>query len=165
MFIGSGSLTYLLLKHLPEQMPLTIVTNSMNVAEALREREWIDTYLIGGRVKPSGNMTDVLASESIRQFKFDIGFMTGGGISDEGIFVATPEVAAFGRAASAVSRRRIGMATHHVIGQDGFAKAGAVEDLDVLITDEKADQEVVKRIQETGVKVVVAKTEESSSSC
>ncbi|AVV59112.1 DeoR/GlpR transcriptional regulator [Paenibacillus glucanolyticus] len=165
LFIGSGSLTYLLLKHLPEQMPLTIVTNSMNVAEALREREWIDTYLIGGRVKPSGNMTDVLASESIRQFKFDIGFMTGGGISDEGIFVATPEVAAFGRAASAVSRRRIGMATHHVIGQDGFAKAGAVEDLDVLITDEKADQEVVKRIQETGVKVVVAKTEESSSSC
>ncbi|MEC0255869.1 MULTISPECIES: DeoR/GlpR family DNA-binding transcription regulator [Paenibacillus] len=160
LFIGSSSLTYLLLKHLPEQTPLTIVTNCMRVAEALREREWIDTYLIGGRVKPSGNITDVLANEFIRQFKFDISFVSGGGISDEGIFVATPEVAAFGRAVSAVSRRRIGMATHRILGQDGFARAGSVEDLDVLITDQKADQEVMDRIQELGVKVIVAKTEE-----
>lgn len=160
LFIGSSSLTYLLLEHLPEQMPLTIVTNCMRVADALREREWIDTYLIGGRVKPSGNITDVLANEFIRQFKFDISFVSGGGISDEGIFVATPEVAAFGRAVSAVSRRRIGMATHRILGQDGFARAGAVEDLDVLITDHKADQGVMDRIQELGVKVIVAKTEE-----
>lgn len=162
LFIGSSSLTYLLLKFLPKHMPLTIVTNSMRVAEVLREREWIDTYLIGGRVKPSGNMTDVLASEAIRQFKFDISFITGGGVSDEGIFVATPEVAAFGRAVSAVSRRRIGMATHHILGHDGFARAGAVEDLDVLITDQKADQETMARIQELGVKIVVAKTEETA---
>lgn len=160
LFIGSSSLTYLLLKFLPEQMPLTIVTNCMRVADALREREWIDTYLIGGRVKPSGNITDVLANEFIRQFKFDISFVSGGGISDEGIFVATPEVAAFGRGVSAVSRRRIGMATHRILGQDGFARAGAVEDLDVLITDHKADQGVMDRIQELGVKVIVAKTEE-----
>jgi DeoR/GlpR family transcriptional regulator of sugar metabolism len=94
--------------------PLTIVTNSMRVADVLREREWIDTYLIGGRVKPSGNITDVLANESVRQFKFDISFATGGGISDVGIFAATPEVAAFGRAVSAVSRRNIGIATHPI---------------------------------------------------
>ena len=66
-------------------------------------------------MKPSGNITDVLANEFIRQFKFDISFVSGGGISDEGIFVATPEVAAFGRAVSAVSRRRIGLATHRIL--------------------------------------------------
>ena len=48
-------------------------------------------------------------------------------------------------------------------GQDGFARAGAVEDLDVLITDQKADQEVMDRIQELGVKVIVAKTEEAQT--
>lgn len=160
VFIGSGSLSYVLLKHLPEQMPLTIVTNSMRVADALRERQWIETYLIGGRVKPSGNITDVLATEFIRLFKFDVSFVTGGGISEEGIFVATPEVGVFGRAVSAASRRRIGIATHHSLGNEGFAKAGRIEDLDLLITDEDADPEAIERIQALGVKVIVAQLEE-----
>ncbi|MFC5649516.1 DeoR/GlpR family DNA-binding transcription regulator [Paenibacillus solisilvae] len=161
VFIGSGAISYVLLKHLPEHMPLTIVTNSMRVADVLREQEWIDTYLIGGRVKPSGNITDVLANESVRQFKFDISFATGGGISEEGIFVATPEVAAFGRAVSAVSRRRIGITTHHSLGNDGFAKAGMIEDLDLLITDEDADPEAIERIRALGVKVIVAQVDDS----
>ncbi|WP_188996065.1 DeoR/GlpR family DNA-binding transcription regulator [Paenibacillus nasutitermitis] len=156
VFIGSGSLSYVLLKHLSDQMPLTVVTNSMRVADALKEREWIDTYLIGGRVKPSGNITDVLANEFVRQFKFDVSFTTGGGISEEGIFVATPEVGAFGRAVSAASRRRIGIAMHHSLGNEGFAKAGRIEDLDLLITDEDADPEAIERIQALGIKVVIA---------
>lgn len=160
VFIGSGALSYVLLHQLPDQMPLTIVTNCMKVADVLREREWIETYFIGGRVKASGNITDVLANEFVRQFKFDLSFITGGGISEEGIFVATPEVAAFGRAVSAVSRRRIGIATHHSIGNDGFAKAGFTQDLDLLITDEKADQEVVERIQALGVEVRIAQVED-----
>ncbi|WP_152393852.1 DeoR/GlpR family DNA-binding transcription regulator [Paenibacillus guangzhouensis] len=161
IFIGSGSTAYALLKHLPDHMPLTIVTNCMRVADELRGREWIDTYFVGGLVKASGNITDVLAIEFIRQFKFDMSFITGGGISDEGIFVATPEVAAFARAVSSISRRCIGIATHHAVGQDGFAKAGQIEDLDVLITDDQADQEVIERIRLLGVKVITAQGIES----
>lgn len=156
VFIGSGSLSYVLLKHLPDLMPLTIVTNSMRVADVLREREWINTYLIGGKVKPSGNMTDALANEFVRQFKFDIIFATAGGISENGLFVATPEVAAFGRAAGSLSRRNIGIATHHVLGNEGFAKSGPIENLDLLITDEEADPEAIERIQARGVKVIIA---------
>lgn len=160
VFIGSGSLSYVLLHYLPEQMPLTIVTNCMKVADALREREWIETFFIGGRLKSSGNITDVLAHEFVRQFKFDLSFITGGGVSDEGIFVASPEVAAFGRAVFSVSRRRIGLATYHSIGNDGFARVGSTEDLDLLITDEQADQEVVERIKALGVEVRIAQVED-----
>jgi len=161
IFIGSGSTAYALLKHLPDHMPLTIVTNCMRVADELRGREWIDTYFVGGLVKASGNITDVLAIEFIRQFKFDMSFITGGGISDDGIYVATPEVAAFARVVSSISRRCIGIATHHAVGHDGFAKAGQIEDLDVLITDDQADQEVIERIRLLGVKVITAQGIES----
>ncbi|QHT63664.1 DeoR/GlpR transcriptional regulator [Paenibacillus lycopersici] len=164
VFIGSGALAYVLLKHLPERLPLTIVTNSIRVADALRGREEIETYLIGGRVKPSGNITDVIANEFIRQFKFDISFMTGGGISEQGVFVSTPEVAAFLRAVSAASRRRIGISTHRTLGNDAFARAGQVEDLDVLITDWEADPEAVERIQALGVKVIAAQKDEDHES-
>lgn len=161
VFIGSGSLSYVMLKYLPDLMPLTIVTNSLRVADVLREREWITTYLIGGMVKPSGNMTDALANEFVRQFKFDIIFATGGGISENGLFVATPEVAAFGRAAGSLARRHIGIATHHILGNEGFAKVGPIENLDILITDEDADPEAIERIQALGVKVVIARVEDN----
>lgn len=162
IFIGSGSISYLLIKHLPERMPLTVVTNSMWVADALREREWIDTYLIGGLVKTSGNITDALANEFIRQFKFDIGFVSGKGVSDEGVFAATPEVAAFMQVVFKVSRRLIGLASHASIGNDGFAKAGSIEDLDLLITDEEAEAETIERIKLLDVNVIVAKVENRS---
>jgi len=162
VFIGSGSLSYVLLKHLPERMPLTVVTNSIRVADVLRERQWIETYLIGGRVKPSGNITDALATEFIRMFKFDVSFVTGGGISEEGIFVATPEVGAFSRAVISASRRCIGIATHHSLGNSGFSKAGRIEDLDLLITDENGNPEAIERIQALGVKVMLAQLEENN---
>ncbi|WP_192043647.1 DeoR/GlpR family DNA-binding transcription regulator [Paenibacillus rhizovicinus] len=160
VFIGSGAISYVLLKYLPEGMPLTIVTNSIRVADTLREREAIETYLIGGRVKPSGNITDVIANEFIRQFKFDISFMTGGGVSEQGIFASTPEVAAFLRAVASASRRRIGITTHRSLGNDGFARAGQIGDLDMLITDWDADPEAIERIQTLGVKVIVAQKDE-----
>lgn len=159
VFIGSGSISYVLLKYLPERMPLTIMTNCLRVADVLRERDWIDTYLIGGRLKPSGNITDTLANEFVRNFRFDISFATGGGISENGISVATPEVATFSRAVVSVSRRLIGLATHHALGNDAFAKSVPIQDLDLLITDEEADPEAIERIRALEVKVIVAKQE------
>jgi len=154
LFIGSGSTHYVLLKHLPERMPLTIVTNCMRAADALREKEWIDTYFIGGRVKRSGNVTDALANEFVRQFNIDIFFVTGGGISERGVSTATPEVAAFGRAVSSVSKRKIGLATYNIIGSDSFAKAMPIDELDLLITDDESDPEAVERIRSAGVHVI-----------
>lgn len=40
-----------------------------------------------------------------------------------------------------------------------IAKAGRIEDLDLLITDEDADPEATKQIQALGVKVIVAQLE------
>lgn len=162
VFIGSGPISYLMAKYLPDRMPLTVVTNNIRAADRLREREWIETYLIGGRLKSSGHITDAIASEFVRQFKFDISFVSGSGISDEGIFVSTPEAGAFSRAVAASSRRQIGLTTHRALGNDGFAKAGLIQDLDVLVTDWDADPEAIDRIRALGVKVVVAQKEEDA---
>lgn len=159
LFIGTGSVSYIMLKYLPEHFPLTVVTNCMWVAEALRERESIDTYLVGGLIKPSGNITDALAIDFMRKFKIDIGFVSGKGVSDEGLFVATPEVAAFGQVILQNARRIVALASHLSIGNDGFAKVGNMEDVDVLITDEDADAETIERIKALGVSVIVAATE------
>ncbi|MGA9173531.1 MAG: DeoR/GlpR family DNA-binding transcription regulator [Thermoactinomyces sp.] len=159
IFIGSAAIHYDMLKFLPQKMPFTVVTHSIQIAEALRDIECIDTYLIGGKVKRSGSITDALANEFVRHFSIDLSFATGGGISENGISTATPEVASFGRAINEVSRRKICLASHDKLGIDMFAKIVPIHHVDLVITDEQADQDAIQKIQDKGVKVIIAKVE------
>ena len=71
IFIGGASIHNAMLKYLPE-VSFTVITNSIEIAGHLREYKNIDTYLIGGKVKPSGNITDTFASELISRFSIDL---------------------------------------------------------------------------------------------
>jgi DeoR/GlpR family transcriptional regulator of sugar metabolism len=160
VFIGSTGLHYGMIKYLPN-FPFTVVTNSIKIADSLKERESLDVYLAGGKVKSSGNISDVLANEFLRQFTLDICFVSGGGISKNGVSTATPEVAALTRAASVISRRTICLAPHEKLGIDFFAKGCSVSDLDLLITDEEASIEAIEEIESMGVRVMIAPTSDA----
>lgn len=155
IFMSGGGMHHEILKHLPDYR-LTIVTNSLVTADALRGKENIDLYVVGGKVKSSGNMTDALVTNLISQYSFDLSFATGGGISDRGISTATPEVAAFMNAVGKVSRKRIGVFQHYKIGVNAFANVGPVSNLDVVITDDEAPRDHLSAIEQQGVKVVIA---------
>jgi DeoR family transcriptional regulator, fructose operon transcriptional repressor len=160
LFIGGAAIHYVLLKYLPD-VPLTVVTNSLKIAEALREKGNIDLYVIGGKVKNSGNMTDAIAAHLVSQFTFDLTFATGGGISERGISTATPEAASFMKAVSSVSKKSVGLFPHYKIGVNAFAHVGPVTNLEVVITDEDAARDHVLSLEQQGVKVLIAKTEGS----
>jgi DeoR/GlpR family transcriptional regulator of sugar metabolism len=161
VFIGSAGIHHGMLKFLPD-VPFTVVTNSIKVADTLKDRETLDVYLVGGKVKNSGSITDALANEFLRQFTLDICFVTGGGISKNGVSTSTPEVAALGRAAVEISRRKICLAPHEKLGIDFFVKEGPITDIDLLITDEEASIEAIEEIESKGVKVVIARTSEEN---
>ncbi|MEH7458550.1 DeoR/GlpR family DNA-binding transcription regulator [Bacillus sp. JJ1127] len=159
VFIGGASIHYTMLKYLPNTH-FTVVTNSMKIADTLKENEFIDTYLVGGKVKSSGNITDSLAYEFIQQFSIDLYFSTGGGVSINGISTATPEVASFGKAVSEISRRNICLAPHYKLGVEYFVKGESLREIDLLITDEEANEETIQQIENKGMKVLVAKSSE-----
>ncbi|MGG1658352.1 DeoR/GlpR family DNA-binding transcription regulator [Brevibacillus sp. NRS-1366] len=160
VFIGSAGIHYCMLPFLPD-LPITVVTNSIKVADALKDRETIDVYLVGGKVKNSGSITDALANEFLRQFTLDICFVTGGGISKNGVSTSTPEVASLGRVVAEISRRTICLAPHEKLGTDFFVKEVPITDIDLLITDDEASMEAIEEIESNGVQVVIAKTEEN----
>lgn len=159
VFISGSGIHYGMLKYLPE-FPFTVVTNSIKIGDHLKERTNIETYLVGGKVKRSGNITDSLAYDFIRQFSLDLCFITGGAISKNGISTATPEVASLGRSAIEISRKTICLAPHEKLGIDAFAKLGPITPIDILITDEEANIEAIEDIESKGVKVIIAKVGE-----
>lgn len=161
VFFGSTGIHYGMLNYLPD-VSFTVVTHSIKIADALKDREEVDVYLVGGKVKSSGSMTDALANEFLRQFTLDLCFITGGGISKNGVSTSTPEVAALGRVAVEISRRKICLAPHEKVGTDFFAKVCPIREIDLLITDEEADMEAIEEIESQGVKVCIARMDEES---
>lgn len=155
IFIGGASVHNAMLKYLPE-VSFTVITNSIEIAGYLREYKNIDTYLIGGKVKPSGNITDTLASELISRFSIDLYFSTGGGISLQGISTATPEVAYFSKRVSEIARRNICLVPHNKLGIDCFIRGESLKEIDIIITDEEASKETVQEFEKQGKQVVIA---------
>ncbi|WP_442604413.1 DeoR/GlpR family DNA-binding transcription regulator [Paenibacillus sp. KN14-4R] len=157
VFIGGAGIHYGMLKHLSRNMFFTVVTNSLKVAQTIREWDNIEAYVIGGKLHAkSGNLNDALAIEQIQRFSLDLCFLTGGGLSEKGLSTATPDGASFARALCGISRKKICLAPFEKMGVQKFASSVRLQDIDIVITDEEADLEIVQAIQAQGVQVIVA---------
>ncbi|WP_108672515.1 DeoR/GlpR family DNA-binding transcription regulator [Peribacillus acanthi] len=159
VFIGGAAIHYMMLKFLPRNFPYTVVTNSIEVAFYLRDLENVDTYLIGGNVKRSGNMTDSLANEFAKQFTVDLCFATAGAISSKGLSTSTPEVAIFHKNVYDNSRKIVSLIEHAKFGMDMFFGMYPLTKLHVIITDEGTTTEIIDMVKANGVDCIVAKKE------
>ncbi|WP_168123805.1 DeoR/GlpR family DNA-binding transcription regulator [Paenibacillus sp. HB172176] len=159
VFIGGAGIQYGMLSYLPEDIPFTVITNSMKIAEELRLRDNIDSYLIGGKIRresAGGNFNDTLAIEMISKFTIDIGFLTGGGIASCGISMSTPDNASFNRAVAQASRRTVALAPHEKLGLRMFVLSVPLESIDLIITDQVAPASVLAELERNSVPVQLA---------
>lgn len=155
VFIGGASIHYVMLKYLPRDISFTVVTNSVEVAYHLRAMDNIQTYLIGGNVKTSGNITDALANEFAKHFTIDLCFATAGGVSTRGLSTATPEVAIFHKTIYENSRKIIALLGHEKFGVDMFSGMYPLKKLNLILTDEDTDKDKIVQIKTHGVEVIV----------
>lgn len=156
IFIGGGSIQYVLLKYLPTDIKYTVITNSLNIANKLIEFDNIEFYIVCGKVRKTGSIVDAFASELINTLRVDVAFLTCGGISAEhGMSTATREMAAFQKTVAQVSRKKICLAPYTKIGCEFFTRVMEVDKLDLLITDWEASQDEVDRIRECDVEVLI----------
>ncbi|MCE0492739.1 DeoR/GlpR family DNA-binding transcription regulator [Vibrio salinus] len=76
IFLDASSTHMLLASILPDNMELTVVTNSPAIATRLLERKTIRTILIGGELDYAvGGAIDITAAEAINKFRFDLSFL------------------------------------------------------------------------------------------
>jgi DeoR family transcriptional regulator, fructose operon transcriptional repressor len=156
VFIGGASIHHAMLTYLPRNKSYTVVTNSVVTAYRTKGYPNIETYLIGGMVKASGNITDGLANEFTKKFTVDVNFTAAGGISERGLSTATPEVAIFLETLIKRSKKNIALMEHQKLGVDLFARLDLpLSNIDLLITDGEADREKVEMFESLGVNVSI----------
>jgi DeoR/GlpR family transcriptional regulator of sugar metabolism len=139
--LSAGTTTYALAGRLTAVPGLTVVTNSIRIAErfyaaASPGAPGPTVVLTGGVRTPSDALVGPVADAAIRSLHFDAVFLGSHGISPEA-GLSTPNLAEAetNRALVASARRVVAVADHTKWGLTGLAGFARLSDVDLWITD------------------------------
>ncbi len=155
IYLDSGS-TCTLLARLLGDMNLRIVTNSLDVMNAVADAPGISLISIGGSYrKEAGSFIGPIALEALRGLHIETCFIGTTGLSAAGIFTSQNVIEADlkGRVLG-ISRRRVVLADASKFGRDAFAVFARHRDVNILITDAMADG--MQALTDLGIEVLVA---------
>src|SRR5438105_2412686 len=158
ILLGPGTTTLALARLLIDFPELTVVTNSLLVAQALMPAAQVEVILTGGTLRRSIHaMVGPAAEEPLRALRASQVFISGNGLTAErGLSTPSPLVAAVDRALGAASQQRVVLADNTKLGHETMCQTVPLDRMDVLITDSNADPGVVTAIRQTGVEVQIA---------
>ncbi|WP_087096489.1 DeoR/GlpR family DNA-binding transcription regulator [Nocardiopsis sp. JB363] len=161
--IGPGSTAEALARALRGHGDLTVVTNSLPVADALAGANGVEVVMTGGTVHaPMRALVGAAAEAALAGLRVNRAFLSGNGVSAErGLSTPNPAVAGIDRALSACAEETIVLADHTKVGAETMMPTVAPENIAHLVTDSGADPEVIMTLEEIGalVHVVVAAEE------
>ncbi|GAA2826507.1 DeoR/GlpR family DNA-binding transcription regulator [Kitasatospora paracochleata] len=141
--LSGGTTTYTLARHLTGVAELTVVTNSVRVADVFAEAQRRQpevpaptVVLTGGVRTPSDALVGPVADRAIRSLHFDLLFLGTHGLSPEA-GLSTPNLAEAetNRAFIASARRTVLVADHTKWGTVGLSSFADLTDIDTWVTD------------------------------
>lgn len=157
--IGAGSTTWALARLLTDVPGLTVVTNSVPVAELLHRADRADATVVltGGIRTRSDALVGPVAVGVIRSLNLDLIFLGAHGMDGHG-GLTTPNLmeADTNRAFIQAARRLCVLADHTKWGGVGLSSFARLEEVDVLVTDDGIDAGARSVLAERARRLVVA---------
>ncbi len=137
--VTAGTTTWQFAHELADIADLVVVTNSLPVAEVLRQQGRSDSAVVitGGTRTPSDALVGPVACAALRTLHLDQVFMGVHGMSERGGFT-TPNLneAETNRVFAAAAQRLVILADHTKWGIIGLSTIVALDDADVVVTDD-----------------------------
>ncbi|KFI09813.1 DeoR/GlpR transcriptional regulator [Vibrio coralliilyticus] len=154
--IDSGSTTASLIKQLDGMRGLVVMTNSLNVANALNELESEPTLLMTGGTwdAHSESFQGQVAESVLRSYDFDQLFIGADGVDLERGTTTFNELVGLSKVMAEVSREVIVMVESEKIGRKIPNLELAWSSIDILITNKDLNPELKQQIESHDVKVI-----------
>ena len=154
--IDSGSTTASLIKQLDGMRGLVVMTNSLNVANALNELESEPTLLMTGGTwdAHSESFQGQVAESVLRSYDFDQLFIGADGVDLERGTTTFNELVGLSKVMAEVSREVIVMVESEKIGRKIPNLELAWTSIDILITNKDLNPEFKQQIESHDVKVI-----------
>ncbi len=158
IIIDSGSTLTRFAEAIPDGLELNVVTNSLPIAQALSERDSIEVFVTGGKLRRNTlALVDEHAIEAIAPLSVDTLFISAdAATAPTGLTTPYPEEAALKRAMIRSARRVVALVDHTKFAKDEFIRFAEWSDIDVLVTTSELDETVAAAIEATGTTVVLA---------
>jgi DeoR/GlpR family transcriptional regulator of sugar metabolism len=156
IFIAGGSTTLELARRLPSQRRLTVITNSLRVANTLIDINGIQLIVLGGRVR-SGEQTlhGHLTEWGVQQMRADKLLYGVQAISlQHGLTHGQMVEVSTDRALAEASSQVIVLADHTKFGQVAPALVLPLSKVHTIITGRETPLETLEALQKQGVKVI-----------
>jgi DeoR/GlpR family transcriptional regulator of sugar metabolism len=157
--LTAGTTTWRLAHHLTQVPDLTVVTNSIQVANVLHRepRPDLTVVLTGGVRTPSDALVGPIALTAIRSLHLDVLFMGVHGVTaDAGVTTPNLLEAETNRALVAASARIVVVADHTKWGVRGLSRIAGLEEIDVFVSDHGLDGDARAAIGEHVERVLIA---------
>ena len=158
ILLGPGRTTTALARNLATISHLTVVTNSITVTDALVPAPQIDVLLIGGALRRSiGAVVGPITEQALQGLRGAQVFLSGEGVTVErGLTTPNVFAAATDQAMMAAGSQVVVLADHTKLGRDTMCQTVPSDRMDILVTDERADGDVVRRLRDEGIDVRIA---------
>lgn len=156
--LDASTTAWYMAKELPD-MPLTVLTNSINVAIELSKKSQIRVISTGGTLlAQSLSYVGPLAERSLSMYHVNKAFLSCKGVHlEKGLSDFNESQALVKKQMMDIADQTVLMADSSKLGIRSFSHIASLADIDWVITDMDIDEAAKTQIEEKKIKVVIAK--------
>ncbi|MCD6318309.1 DeoR/GlpR transcriptional regulator [Candidatus Aerophobetes bacterium] len=158
IFLETSTTILEIAKNIKNKTNLTVVTNSLDIAQELHQAEGIDLIMTGGNLRKRIHaLMGPLAEVTLSQMRIDKAFMGVSALDiDYGMTTANVEEAQTRKKIIEASNKIIAVTDHSKFGKQNFIFVIPIEKIDIIVTDKGISPQIKKEMERKGVEVIVA---------
>lgn len=155
IFIEGTTTCIVMSRHIPSNLELTVVTNSIHVAYQLQSSR-CRIFLVGGEMNDGGMAMGPQLQQEIIKYRFDKTFCSTGAVNAKGCFCTKPENRHLIITLAEISTSLILLADSSKINRSAFLFGLELNQLDSVITDWDVPLSFLEATANADCKIVVA---------
>jgi DeoR/GlpR family transcriptional regulator of sugar metabolism len=157
VILDGGSTTYAVARHLVDK-PLRIVTNSLPVASLFSSVDGTETTVTGGSLyRKLGTLVGPLCEESLAQVHADVAIVGGAGVTEQGVWSHTAQIASAQRKMIAAAGRTLFVLDRSKFGRTALNLITPFEKSFTIVTDTRPAPAVARAIEQAGAQLTLAR--------
>ena len=158
VLLDTGTATTSLARHLHGHHDLTVITNSANVFQELKDDPGIDLVIVGGTFdRQAGGFVGAGARRFLAGVRADKTFVVAGGISAGfGLSSHTSEEAEMRQAMLRAAREVIALADHTSVGRDARVRVAGIDKVHTVVSDASVASDETFQFAQHGIRIVIA---------
>lgn len=157
IILDSGTTTYEIARLLRDHTEVIVMTNGINVANALLEAEGVELLMTGGHMRrQSQSFYGYQAEQCLKNYHFDMLFLGVDAIDPErGVSTHNEDEARLNRSMCEVTERIIVVTDSSKFNRSSLHKIIDMPRIDMIITDAGVPAESLKELQRAGIEMVL----------